>query len=315
MRETRRDDPVQVTNDYLTDVQMLAKLNPLQRWSVQIWELDDSVFPIASAQPDQVLMRAGGEVKAFWPPAAAGRRGRGAADIHFACDVMAEQGDDNDDGEELSDLEEPEGLQFHEDLYAADALELLNAGEGAAEPAAAVVMPPVGEVEAAAGEPAEAGGGEVAAQHDAQPQPDDAVAPPVRAQRPGHAVAEVTLPNGRIAFHALAGNFECRCRLHQSCVVTRTCNGRVRQGELTGGRPVAFMAAWLEYGRTCTSKAEHMDASRWEAALSHQARVAWRERIQGMASGAQLLEFERELAGDEPAEEQTLLGYMVARRQ
>eukprot|EP00971_Amphidinium_carterae_P006185 121802-Amphidinium_carterae.1 len=124
------------------------------------------------------------------------------------------------------------------------------------------------------------------------------------------ALAEVLLPNGRIAAHLSKSSFECVCHRHEQCGFSRTQLSKKKQGTTVAGRPLGLMAAWLAVAGDFPDKESHTDKSWWEATLTQTVRANWRQQIQEMASGHELLEYERDVVAGEAEEPVSLLGYI-----
>ena len=115
----------------------------------------------------------------------------------------------------------------------------------------------------------------------AEQPPEPAAAREARAQRPLRrgslrvmAEESVTLPQGKLTFCG-QGSFAATCAnpSHNRCVLTRTAlEGRSR----AQGRPLAFLASWLELGATVSSKAEHWNKDNWPSLAQRQTK---REQI------------------------------------
>lgn len=150
--------------------------------------------------------------------------------------------------------------------------------------------------------------------------PEPVVAPPIPVEpRPNRRGAIVTMhvPGGSISFYASKGAFEAVCenRLHGRCVLTRTnASKRARHdagGVAIGGRPVAFLAAWLGAGQDLPTKEAHWSADAMERPLAE--RQELRRTIGGIASGRTLLACERPLLDGEPEEAPSLAPYLGSR--
>eukprot|EP00971_Amphidinium_carterae_P337826 6474869-Amphidinium_carterae.1 len=124
------------------------------------------------------------------------------------------------------------------------------------------------------------------------------------------AAAGCKMDGGRIHYHHSKQSFEAICNRHAGCTLTRTHKARKRlnkNGFPQGGRPLGFLAAWLELH--CESKLEHRDLPTL-ANLSHEQRSACRDALAMAEGGAELLRFEREKLPEEPEEPLLLDGYL-----
>ena len=122
----------------------------------------------------------------------------------------------------------------------------------------------------------------------------------------GPCAATAAFAGGRIAFFEGAGFFQAVCNnpLHDRCIMTRSCRAKGGQGKF-GGRPVAFLAAWLEDNGQ-VDKAAH-----WRFAdlrLSLEDRLAQRAMIQADAEKSELLRHERPKVDGEDSEPEDLRG-------
>lgn len=110
----------------------------------------------------------------------------------------------------------------------------------------------------------------------------------------GKANVTVVFPWGKISYYASKQAFEAICRnpRHGTCVLTRAARAKAgKSGErFPGGRPIGFMAAWLQQGQVA-SKQAHWAPEVLEA--SHAARRAGRRFVKDAHNGPQLLGFER----------------------
>eukprot|EP00971_Amphidinium_carterae_P314108 6243454-Amphidinium_carterae.1 len=96
---------------------------------------------------------------------------------------------------------------------------------------------------------------------------------------------------GRLSFYDSKQLFEAQCpnKAHGKCTLSRTCNGRRAKGKphLVGGRPVDFMALWLEKAFDCPDKASHWSLG--AECFSQEARRAMRAQVATMAGGSEFL--------------------------
>eukprot|EP00971_Amphidinium_carterae_P014722 290724-Amphidinium_carterae.6 len=124
------------------------------------------------------------------------------------------------------------------------------------------------------------------------------------------ALAALSFPGGRLAYHSSKESFEAVCSCHHRCVLTRTARGRRTKGSacLTAGRPVAFLIAWLNLGTLVHSKQEHMDRNRWN--FPHLQRSFLRELLKESQEGRDMLALERAQEAIELEEPETLVGLM-----
>ena len=73
-------------------------------------------------------------------------------------------------------------------------------------------------------------------------------------------LASVRLPSGIISYYK-KGEFVagCRCAGHHRCTKTRQGVGASKKGPTLTGRPLGFLAAWLDIGSVCEDRPEHYD--------------------------------------------------------
>lgn len=130
--------------------------------------------------------------------------------------------------------------------------------------------------------------------------------------RKGGSEVTVVVPGGFVAFYANKQQFQATCDnpSHGSCKLTRTCRGSSAAPSAVpkGGRPVAFLAAWLANGEHVDSKAQHWDRALMNSSLEQRTRL--RNMFKEVASGRQLLSYERPVAPNEPEEPVDLAPYM-----
>ena len=116
------------------------------------------------------------------------------------------------------------------------------------------------------------------------------------------------LPWGRISWYR-KGVFEtvCRNRSHGRCVLTRkpTAFAAGSADRPRGGRPLGFMAAWLQLNEhlhttTGDEKAKHWEKEAFQ--LDLETRQRCREALRAAPGGSDLLTFERPRWADEPEE-------------
>ena len=194
----------------------------------------------------------------------------------------------------LADLEDEEGGEAPLDL--ADNAEDSDIAE-APEPAAAVPGPEVVNEEVVPKAP--------------QIAQRAAPFPVVQGPRlPAEAV--VTWPGvGKIAFHHSKGSFEATCFCHNQCVISRTANGRhVRGHGLVAGRPLGFLACWVQHAALCDSKAQHWDKDVWRATFTQAARLTARRELLELPGGTALAANERAMSPGEGEEAENLLGLL-----
>lgn len=136
--------------------------------------------------------------------------------------------------------------------------------------------------------------------------PAPAPPPPLAAPEPrarSSASAMVALPFGKIAYYDSKKSFEAICRNpdHGKCVLTRSARGKQVAGKPSrAGRPLGFMAAWLQKAGDLGSKEEH-----WSHEAMHPSRaerIAARATLKQLHEGPELLSFERPKAEGERSE-------------
>ena len=328
----------EATSKYYTDVDILEFLDPCEVWSMQVFQFHASDQPVASIHPDKVpahpvQVQDGSEMKdvvsTFWPYTPPTRPTRTTHDTHYSWQMMVEaeeiaeiENDIVDDiGEFWSEHDDP-GDDEVEDLALAEA-EALNFLENdeqkkkkkrktsqSTPTTTNILEPSTSSTHPASTETQdEAHGGSIEVpEHPAEEHPMQGQE---RAKVGGRLPAEVvlTLPNGQISYYAAKDIFQCTCKKHPGCVLSRTARGRRKQGSLIAGRPVAFMASWLEMADNCDTKLQHWNKEAWHAQLTHASRLSWRQRISAMTLGPSLLQFERTPEPQEPDEPLTLVGY------
>ena len=139
----------------------------------------------------------------------------------------------------------------------------------------------------------------------APPAPEAlAVLPRVRAP---YSECSAYIHGSRISFFASKFCFEAHCPVpaHGKCVLTRTC--RYKKGRV-GGRPLGFLASWLEIASMFDTKAEHFSAEALMSITLEQRR-ANRVLLHAVEGGLELLDKEREKAPGEDSEATDLDGY------
>ena len=130
-------------------------------------------------------------------------------------------------------------------------------------------------------------------------------APPIPHLR-GACEATAMFAGGRISFYPSKAAFQANCNnpAHGRCVLTRSCKAK---GFRQGGRPLGFLAAWLEDNGQPT-KQEHWAFEHLK--LTRADRLAQRLLIQGDAQKASLLVHERSREDGEDEEPETLEGLL-----
>ena len=88
--------------------------------------------------------------------------------------------------------------------------------------------------------------------------------------------------------------------------MSRTSKGRKTSG--VGGRPVGFLARWLETNH-CETKAQHWKPASLLFPVAE--REAARAQVESNPGGPELLGFERERGDSEPAAPVSLKGYVA----
>lgn len=155
---------------------------------------------------------------------------------------------------------------------------------------------PVDDVGAAAARAGEAAPNALGPEAVPPPPPPLVVADDRRRNR---AAATVVFRWGKIAFYESKSQFEVVCRnpAHGKCVLTRTSRSKARSvGQApAGGRPLGFLAAWLDRGDVA-DKAAHWSPEVLRS--SKAARSAGRAYIKDAAQGLALLAYERPKAAE-----------------
>lgn len=130
--------------------------------------------------------------------------------------------------------------------------------------------------------------------------------------RRGTAEVTVIVPGGYVSFYSNKMVFQATCDNpnHGTCKLTRTCRGGSAgsSGAPNGGRPVAFLAAWLANGEHLESKPQHWDRAVMNSSLEQ--RVRLRNMFKQVESGRRLLSYERPAAPNEPEEPVDLAPYL-----
>ena len=104
--------------------------------------------------------------------------------------------------------------------------------------------------------------------------------------------------SGYITFY-VSGNFftaTCKAPGHGKCVLSRTAAPGRRPGQ---GRRLGLLSAWLLQGEHVETKAAHWNKANWPTRAE---REVAREQLAQTALGPDLLEMERDLEAEEPAE-------------
>eukprot|EP00971_Amphidinium_carterae_P342733 6482145-Amphidinium_carterae.1 len=132
----------------------------------------------------------------------------------------------------------------------------------------------------------------------------------------GMADAVSYVAGGKISFYGNKAAYEAVCSnpCHGppgSCNMTRTARGRMKQGAETkvAGRPLGFLALWLEKGSQVSSKEAHRNKDSLQA-FTHAERLAARVKLLETASGRDLSTHERAQQQDEGIEPETMQGYV-----
>lgn len=304
----------QATDQVLTFFKGMSKFAECGSVSATWYLLEDSARAIGSFDVKRVPilpMSSAAAASVFYPP---GRGQRGAARYppkrpRIAPGANAEQpenrpghqgslgdgsasgceGDtDGSEGQEDDDMEE-DGLAELLDEVSETLLQALD-------------LPDDADADPSHGAASDAPDGAVAPSHAsspvAPPPPPPPEDEPARAR--GKAAVTVVFPWGKIAYYASKNSFEAICRnpAHGKCVLTRSAKAKTtRAGRPpAGGRPVGFMAAWLQHGDVA-SKADHWSPDVLRAPLA--ARKAGRAFVKGARYGTELLSYERPMAADQ----------------
>lgn len=318
--------PYQVVGDFLTDYQVLERVNAYGRVTVEWYTLVSNDRAVASLRPHSVQVARVPDVTPHQlrpqqrkrqvprhPPAPRIRAGADAGEPAPLVDEASQSSRASSDSEEKSDTKdtldpdsmdsEPEADDVAVEAPGADIAERKE--EASASSAAPQEMDAEGV--SPRGAPAPAPVAEV-------PPPPAAVGRRRVVDERSSATVVMQVPGGSIAFYPSKMAFQAVCdhRDHGRCVVTRTCrgHGKTPAGHPKGGRPVGFLAAWLGAGEQLPTKADH-----WAPAVFRQdAETRSRVRQQIAASGESgrvLLSCERPLAEGEPDEPAGLEAYFA----
>lgn len=133
------------------------------------------------------------------------------------------------------------------------------------------------------------------------------------ARRSG-ATATLQCWGGSISYYPSKGAFEAVCDRagHGKCVLTRTARSKRNSSgaAVSGGRPVGFLAAWLNHGPNCATKAEHWAHASLDRPFAERSQL--RREIEACGeTGRTLLGCERPAGEGESAEPLSLHGYLA----
>eukprot|EP00971_Amphidinium_carterae_P281578 5590228-Amphidinium_carterae.2 len=142
-----------------------------------------------------------------------------------------------------------------------------------------------------------------------------AVAPRAGTLRGLHGVADsvIYIAGSKISYYSNKGMFVADCKAHPHCNMTRTASAKKGKGTaICGGRPVGFLAMWLQCGLEvdCDSKAKHKDRDYVRAHCTLAKRREQREALQATVAGIDMLQYERGKEVDEQSEPEDLSGYI-----
>eukprot|EP00971_Amphidinium_carterae_P309679 6154355-Amphidinium_carterae.2 len=139
---------------------------------------------------------------------------------------------------------------------------------------------------------------------------------PARLGLRGMADSTHYVAGGRISFYSSKNAFEAICSnpAHGkpgTCNMTRTCRGRIKNGEETAvaGRPIGFLAMWLSIAGDTATKEDHKSRARL-ASFSMEQRQRARTAFISTGLGMEVASFERGRIGDEPEEPLELTGLL-----
>lgn len=303
---------LQATQETLTLYKAMELLTNSGQIAAAWYMLEESERPIGAFKVDIVPivpLGSGGSVQFFPKPPAARRirrykskRPRVGDRAAGAGAEQAGQAEEDGDGIDGAGSE----VDAEDENQEGDLGALLADAEGAL---LELMVPHEGEEEAPAGNAAPAPAPKVA--------PAPAPPPPVRGVAArgigGMAAATAVLRHGKISYyHTKGGQFEAVCRNpnHGKCVLTRKAHARpTAEGMVPkGGRPLGFLAAWLERGDV-PDKASHWAPEVMRA--SREARLSGRNLIKEAHHGPELLAFERPKVAelDEASEPEDLKPY------
>lgn len=313
--------PAQATGRFAVEYEALEDVDLSEGVWVRWYTLESDPRPVATlaphtvpisplsaeARPTQVWPRRTRGVRRHPPRPKQEARGAGA-------DVVADPNEDQADSDVEAGASESEGNDFEMEA------ELLRVVAEADELAESGFNPPESHEEGPSGA-ASSGGPAASAEPVAEapapmppPPPQAAEGVARRPQRRGGARASAAavcqVPGGSIGYYVSKSAFEAVCDnpAHGRCVATRTSSGRAtgEDGFPRSGRPLGFLAAWLQAGQGVGSKAEH-----WQLFdQPHSERVRLRSEFSTSGAFQTLLAHERARAEGEPEEPRSLLGYI-----
>lgn len=261
----------QATNRFLNDYAALQMVNTCGQIDFQVLKLVETKRPTASVRPDILPVEPVQSLQPHrlrperrhrtprHPPGPGAALGEGHSLVEDEGDSLS--GAESDDPmEELEDLADEPGdadldalLEESMDLdLGATLQEPPAAGEGPLDVRGATDADPA----------AEGGVPEAPLARGAGDEPAVLPPPAAAAARPRkNATVTVEMPGGSVSFYESKQAFQAVCehRGHGRCVATRTRNSRglTSDGFPMGGRPVGFLAAWLQRGEHCLTKAAH----------------------------------------------------------
>lgn len=288
----------QATDEVLTLHKAFVKFSGYGALSLTWYALEDTARAIGTLVADTVPLKAwrrGGDPTNFYPPPkskrvarypakrarAEGDSGDGGGEISLAeaAGNEAEEGAEQEDEVELSDAEDAPGdLENYLEEVMGDMLQPFDAVVEGADQLVAAEQAVVPEGASAQGEPPP------------PPAPRPSAPPGEEARPRGRGAETVVFPWGKITYYASKRSFEAICRnpAHGKCVLTRSAKGR--KAEPLGGRPLGFMAAWLQQGHVASKEAH------WSPEVLHSslaARVAGRNFVKAASQELDLLSYER----------------------
>eukprot|EP00971_Amphidinium_carterae_P313940 6239545-Amphidinium_carterae.4 len=278
-------------------------------WNAKLYLLDEGRVPLGSIQPNSAVLQElepGQSGEQIWPPMQRARTVGARPHAHpgwelaLAIEEASEEEDvqehlpeEEDDDDDDNDHELGDDLQGQAEL---DDLILCVEAEELLEQRHAAKKERKKRKRGAEGE-----GPSSSAAAPAEPLAEPVRRGPDLGSRAA-AAASLTLASGTISYYPSTRNFQATCHIHDRCVLTRVGQECKRFSLSKGrGRPLGFMAAWLEKAGQYSTKAEH-NAATTLAALSQHSRVEARERLLALAGGDVLQGFERQLGTDEAVE-------------
>eukprot|EP00971_Amphidinium_carterae_P110153 2182108-Amphidinium_carterae.3 len=303
-----------------------------EHWELQFHVLVESTMIVPTVWPKVVPVERYGEKVAFWPVARK-VRGKATPGVHLAWQLQQEAVNDESGDDEDIDILDLEGMDqegaeesAEVDFLMTEALDFLErekrkreehqiVGDDVFEAGMLDTQALVGQEtphDSVERLPAESMAAErpAATSQVAMSKPETSSgsgrAPPTHLVPKQRGLDGVWFGMGKITYYEKTGCFEAVCATHANCKLTRTSRGKPSRG----GRPCAFLLAWLQFGQNVDTKEAHWNKSDWPERLNLETRQACRASIKELNAGLLLLEHERPLAEGEPEEQETLQGLL-----